>query len=63
MATILQQGVVCDGYDVRCLLASGEKLTWHFLSQPANVQQAVDVLEAAYAATVEPEGGLEIVEE
>lgn len=53
MATILLQDKTCDGYDVNCLLASGESMVFHFPSQPANVQTSVDALEASLP--LEPE--------
>jgi len=61
VATILSQDAVCDGYDVRCLLASGATLSWHFLLQPIDVQAAVDALEADYLARLESE--LEIIDQ
>jgi hypothetical protein len=65
MATILNQATVCDGHDVRCLLSNGERLTWHFQVQPADVQATVDALEASHLAALVPaeeEPTLEIVE-
>lgn len=50
MAAILEQSAVCDGYDVACLLASGERLTFHFAAAPADVQVSVDALEVEYLA-------------
>ena len=53
MATIRRQGITGDGYDVDCLLASGESVVFHFLTQPAEVQAQVNAMEAAReAATI-----------
>jgi hypothetical protein len=55
MATILSQSRVCDGFDCRCELASGSVRVFHFPAEPADVQAAVDQVEAALlAAPPEP---------
>ena len=40
MATILSQGITCDGYDVR-ILDGGESHTIHFQTMPADVAAEV----------------------
>lgn len=44
MATILSEYVACDGYNINCETSLGPR-TYHFLSQPANAQYEVDLLE------------------
>ena len=44
MTIILEQGEVCDGYDVRVQLDDGTVHVFHFLSKPTDVQVAVDQL-------------------
>lgn len=41
MAKIVRQAAVCDGYDVRVALDTGEHVTLHFGAQPADVAAAV----------------------
>ncbi len=57
--SILEQGAVCDGYDVRLRMADGRLRTAHFAQQPPNVQAACDGFEAellaAEAAANEPD--------
>jgi hypothetical protein len=50
--TILSQGAVSDGYDVRVTLESGDTSTFHFLSRPADVQADVEALAASWEARV-----------
>lgn len=52
--TILDQSVVCDGLDVRCLLSDGRMMTFHFVDVPANLQATVDGLEASYPVPEPP---------
>jgi hypothetical protein len=61
MTAILSEGAVCDGYDVRCLLSSGERLTFSFPSQPADVPAAVDALEASHLAFLAAEAEQQIM--
>jgi len=42
---ILEQGPVCDGYDVQVRLADGRLRRVHFLQQPGNVQSVCDSFE------------------
>lgn len=53
MATILESGIVCDGFDVTCVLSNGARHTFHFVNQPEDIQTAVDNLEAAHLAWLE----------
>lgn len=51
MATIIRTRVVCDGVDVDCVLASGERRTFHRQGAGAiNAQSFVDGCEAALVA-------------
>jgi hypothetical protein len=50
MAAILEQSPVCDGFDVRCRLTDGSMRVFHFAAAPADVQAAVDQVEAALMA-------------
>ena len=49
-ATILEQGPVCDGYDVRLRMADGRLRAAHFTAQPENIQAACDAFEAQLLA-------------
>jgi len=53
MATILTSGVVCDGFDARCLLATGETRVFHWPAPPADLQAAADAVESALEAAAE----------
>jgi hypothetical protein len=50
MAAILSESQVCDGFDVRCRLGDGRLRTFHFVSQPADAQEACNALEAGILA-------------
>ena len=47
MATILMQGTTGDGYDVACLLSSGQSVVYHFPARPDDAQAVVNALETA----------------
>ena len=46
--TILDQSVVCDGLDARCMLSDGRIMTFHFIETPVDLQATVNSLEASY---------------
>lgn len=48
-ATIIEQGKVCDGFDVR-VLRNGVYRTIHFADAPPDVQAAVNSWDAEVAA-------------
>jgi len=49
---ILAQWQSCDGYKVRCRLASGEIVTWTLAQAPKDAKVAVVALEAAHVAAL-----------
>jgi len=63
MATILDHWQSCDGYNAACLLSNGERMTFHWLSKPKDVQVAADKLEAAHLARLEDQDEWEVIGE
>lgn len=55
MTTIEESYSTCDGYDVRVLLSNGMRHTFHFLTEPADLQAKVDELGSAMVAMMEAE--------
>lgn len=53
MATILDERLVGDGYDVRVMLRNNNTTVFHFLSKPDDVQAEVDKLEENMLAPTE----------
>ena len=50
MAQIIIQEATPDGWDVTCILSTGEQHVFHFSAQPADVQGAVDENEKQWIA-------------
>ena len=54
MATILDHGPVCDGYDAKVELASGDRVTLHFAGgEPEDLHASVDAIEASWPVVEE----------
>ena len=50
MAQLLDCWRACDGFNARCALFNGETITFHWPTEPADVQAASDILESEHLA-------------